>query len=346
MAQLHFCELCEVSIPERDLKEALAVDLQGKALCQACLAKALAKVPATGGGDREGPDAMGKGSFPFFLAFMLLLLCFLGGVWFLQSQISEGFQELGGRQEKIAGTLSAYEELWTKPRKRVLSPNTKALADLKAKLSEIQGTLSVLRVHLKTKSPSSPSGSKEMGTQIRDLIQRQSALERGVFDLERKLTGALAGVSRELKALRRKSLAIPAGSGGKSGGEGPADLPERLGRFADDLEDAEVSKRWTAVDELVSSGDPKVVPYLLPRLKDRDVYVRRHCAKGLGKLGDKRAVPALIDALEDPEAVVRQAALKSLKSLAGRNFSFDPEASAASRKRALKVIRNWWEKQK
>jgi hypothetical protein len=264
--------------------------------------------------------------------------------------MSEGFRHQQELQEKMAGSMIAYEEMLRRPRTKAETPSEtpqkKDLAGLEKKIQEIQGTLSVLLVHLKKKGKGGSSSGEGFDLQLRDLIQRQSALERGVFGLERKLSVALEGVSKELKALRRKSFSFPSSSGGGASKIVATDLPENLGRFVDDLEDAEVSKRWTAVDELVGSGDKRVVPYLLPRLKDRDVYIRRHCAKGLGKLGDKKAVPALLNALEDPEAVVRQAVKKSLETLAGRSFSFDPESSVANRKRALKVIRKWWAKQK
>ncbi len=343
MASLHFCELCEVSIPDKDLEENLAVALDDKTICQACFARALAKVPNLQHKDPQKTER--EGAPPFMLAFVLLLLCILGGFWYLSSRMNEGFREQSKTQGKIVGSMAAYEVLLRKPEKKDESPVFKNVLRLEKKLREIQGTLSVLSVHFKKKGKAAPSSGIGLEGQIRDLVQRQSALERGIFGLERKLTQALAGVSKELKALRRRSFSLPSSS---SSGAGPLtlDLPEKLGRFVDDLEDTEVSKRWTAVDELVSSGDKRVVPYLLPRLKDRDVYIRRHCAKGLGKLGDKKAVPALLDALEDPEAVVRQAALRSLEKLAKRSFSFDPESSAANRRRALKVIRNWWAKKK
>ncbi len=344
MAQLHFCEICEVSIPDKDLEDSLAVDLHGKALCHACLAKILTKVPNAVAGTPN--KAKTDRALPFFLAFSLLLFCFLAGFWFLYSKMEDGFGAQRTIQEKLAGSMAAYEALLREPKDKVVEPSQKGLGQLLEKIQEIQGTLSVLSVHIKKTGKAKSPSSEELPNQLRDIVQRQSALERGVFGLERKLTTALNGVSKELKALRRKSLAVPSSAGAGGSKIVASDLPEKLGRFVDNLEDAEVSKRWTAVDELLGSGDKRVVAYLLPRLKDRDVYIRRHCAKGLGKLGDKKAVPALLDALEDPESVVRQAALKSLQLLAGRNFAFDPEASVASRKRALKVIRGWWSKQK
>ena len=344
MAQLHFCEICEVSIPDKDLEDSLAIDLHGKAICHACLAKVFTKVPnaVSGTPSKAGSDR----SLPFFFAFSLLLLCFMAGFWYLNSRMGEGFRAQAKVQEKLAGSMAAFEDLLRAPKNKAESSSPKDLARLQKTMREIQGTLSVLSVHIKKKGSSKSSSSEGLDSQLRDLVQRQSALERGVFGLERKLTAALNGVSKELIALRRKSLSIPSSSGAGGSKLVAADLPEKLGPFVDDLEDAEVSKRWTAVDELIGSGDKRVVPYLLPRLKDRDVYIRRHCAKGLGKLGDKKAVPALLDALEDPEAVVRQAVLKSLQQLAGRTFAFDPESNVANRKRALKVIRGWWAKHK
>ncbi len=73
------------------------------------------------------------------------------------------------------------------------------------------------------------------------------------------------------------------------------------------LQDKEAASRYVVCDMLGHLGDPAVVPGLIERLKDQDVYmrsVRSAAARALGRLGDAKAVPALIEGLkvkEDPD---------------------------------------------
>jgi HEAT repeat protein len=70
-----------------------------------------------------------------------------------------------------------------------------------------------------------------------------------------------------------------------------------------------------------------VVPVLVEKLKDENVYVRRDAARALGHFGpDARdAVPQLRALLRDREASVRRAATQALAKI-------DPTAVAAARR--------------
>jgi HEAT repeat protein len=111
-----------------------------------------------------------------------------------------------------------------------------------------------------------------------------------------------------------------------------------------DLQSPKAATRWQAVDQIGQSGDPEAVPYLLPLLKDSDVFVRMATARVLGDLKATAAVPALIDSLEDVEPAVREAALGSLRALTGKDLRFDPMASESDRAKKVKAWRDWWKK--
>ena len=81
-------------------------------------------------------------------------------------------------------------------------------------------------------------------------------------------------------------------------------------------------------------------------LEDPDLWVRRLAAEVLGKLGGDPALEGLIKALGDAELVVRAAALGSLRKLTGEDNGFDPQASAADRRRAVQRWQAWWEGRK
>jgi uncharacterized protein YlxW (UPF0749 family) len=111
------------------------------------------------------------------------------------------------------------------------------------------------------------------------------------------------------------------------------------------LESPNSGDRWTAVQALGETRDPAVAEYLLPLLKDADIFVRMATARVLGDLSSKSSIGGLIDALEDPEAPVREAAYVALMAVSKRNLPFDPMADPADRAKRVKAWRDWWEKE-
>ncbi len=111
-----------------------------------------------------------------------------------------------------------------------------------------------------------------------------------------------------------------------------------------DLASEESGERWNAVQALGETGDPGVVPHLIPILGDVDIFVRMATARVLGDLKAEAAVPHLIDALEDLEVAVQEAAVVSLRSITGRNFGFEIEANEKDRAKRIKAWRTWWKK--
>ncbi|MCK6446961.1 MAG: HEAT repeat domain-containing protein [Planctomycetes bacterium] len=96
---------------------------------------------------------------------------------------------------------------------------------------------------------------------------------------------------------------------------------------AQKLKSPDFSARWTAVQELGDSGDPAVVAYLVPvLLGDSDVFVRLAAARVLGDLGSLEAVEALITALGDEHSTVRENAYVSLRKLTKKDLPFDAQS--------------------
>jgi HEAT repeat protein len=112
------------------------------------------------------------------------------------------------------------------------------------------------------------------------------------------------------------------------------------------LESANAGDRWTAVQSLGETRDPMVAEYLLPRLKDADIFVRMATARVLGDLGSTKAIPALIEALEDSETPVREAAYVALCTVSKKNLPFDALADSSERARRVKAWQDWWKKAK
>lgn len=112
-----------------------------------------------------------------------------------------------------------------------------------------------------------------------------------------------------------------------------------------DLKDPNSGVRWNTVADLGHTGDPGVVPYIIPVLKDVDTFVRMEAARVLGNFQETSAVGPLIDALEDEAEVVRGEAVTSLRKITGENFRFDPQAKESERNKRVRSWRDWWEKQ-
>ena len=98
-----------------------------------------------------------------------------------------------------------------------------------------------------------------------------------------------------------------------------------------------------AVEELLSSGDPRVLDPVLPLASDADPFVRRLVLEGISEFRDRRVVDTLLVALADPEEIVRFTAHASLKRVTGQNLPFDPDASDSERSAMQRRWKKWWD---
>src|SRR5690606_24644411 len=124
----------------------------------------------------------------------------------------------------------------------------------------------------------------------------------------------------------------------------PADeLPAELKHHVMALADEDPGTRFTAVDKLLRSRDPRVLGALLPMAKDSNLFVRRLTVAGLRDFRSPESIEALLVALADPEALVRLAANAALRELTGQRIEFD-DATASSRAAGQRRWQEWWDK--
>jgi len=355
---VYFCDLCNESIPQADLDQGRAVRRNDRLICVACEAamssapaaaaapaRHVAPAPAARAASVASPSSVGVVALAFS-AVALLAAAGSGAYLFLR------FDGVAAAlEERIAGEQRAAFER----ERRLVASVEGATSEGQSERRTLQDQQRALEVRV---------GDVEHDTsEIAGLRERTGRLEERMeaFDLvpdavERQAS-ELATLSEAVAELGKSGANAPAAQATPA--ETPAPKPPSAAaspappatatwkNWVGDLESQSTNTRWQAVQSLAATGDPAVVPHLLPRLKDTDIFVRMAAARTLGDLGAPEAIPALIDALEDEELGVRTAAVESLRALTDkdeRELPFPAEARQADREKHVKAWRDWWAK--
>jgi HEAT repeat protein len=102
-------------------------------------------------------------------------------------------------------------------------------------------------------------------------------------------------------------------------------------------------RRFAAAVELGKLRHPAAIAPLVEVLAgDKDLFVRRACARSLGEICWREAVPGLIEALTDPEVFVALQAGKALRTITGVSHGVVGAMSAEARVEAQARWRAWW----
>jgi hypothetical protein len=369
---LYFCDICDESIPASDLDRGMAFRRGERVVCAACDSSMSPKTPEEGlaaqesvgasalapeesqpaqtaqpeHGDAVQPQvAKSTGlsvlwGFVKFAGLSLIVVYaylerarILGAQGELQSSVVELGEADAKRDERFSDFQTTVSRTGQEEASAVSAKIAKArgdseerLVNLRTRLGRIENSLESLRQEgvkdrqslgeemraLEAEVAAAKAGIDELGSAVKELHER-------VVDLEELLQGGL-------------TLKGPTGRNGKA--------PTWSATLAD-LKDPSAGNRWTAVTSLGDTGDSRVVPYLLPMLKDEDVFVRMATARVLGELDDLGAATALIEALGDTQAAVREAAVVSLRLLSGKDFRFDPLGKEADRSKVQAAWRKW-----
>ncbi len=383
--KIHFCDLCNESVPQSDLDRGAAFLIKGRVVCSRCnylmhgdVAAGLGSAgPFGASASAEGepsaePGALGATqelppgaqahvrvhSRPgtgagVALAVVAVLALAGAGIWLFdrgERAEREGSLRHQALQDRVGGLSQDLGQ---------------SLDALRTELSEIRSSMEADRALSETRLAAALSGLEKQGGALEagfgGLERRVGTMEESLSTLQlREATYAelrkrLDGVERELRDLghtvadvidEQRSRPAQAADPSASGTADEPGAPAWMGLVAQ-LASPDDGKRWQAVTALGESRDPAVVEYLIPVLKDKDVFVRMATARMLGALGAPQAVSALIDALEDPEGSVREMAYLAIKDITGRDLpqealSEDP----AERAKRVKALREWWEKEK
>lgn len=368
--KIDFCDLCNESVPLSDIEAGRAVRRKGRVVCARC------EQLMHGRPEHEAPPAVmelgGAGSAfavaippvqaPLVLpatavapprnstaalALAALALLFAAGVgYWLYARGEEGAQ---AQRELMADLRSDLAQLRARNNALAAQLEQRASADrqalqekLDAGRQQVESLLAGARQETQAVANRLASFEQQLGAlqtpggnderQDSELKQLQQHFAQVGVEVE-NLGRALADLSSEhANALAAVTPAVPT-------------QPAWMGLVAQ-LSSTDEGDRWKAVMSLGETRDPAVSAYLLPVLKDEDIFVRMATARMLGDLRAPEAVPALIEALGDPEPSVREAVYLALKDITRRDMVFDALGEdAEQRARQIQVWRDWWAKE-
>jgi HEAT repeat protein len=374
--KIHFCDLCNESVPQTDIDEGRAIERKGRVICMSC---DRAMSHASGG---ESPESSGHPStastesralssadsasvsapsVPALPAAPAARSGSSAGLWvailaLLFTAVAIGV--LHRNMESLTAENARHEAALTESSRTVRSlMNRIEAADQRrgAQLDKVESTMSAVRQVLDADRDQARAQSTARGREMAALSQALAELRAELVawreDSDRRIASHDAHLGRaddELRLLTERFAAIetgptldadPTAAAGSNGGGVRA-----WSGLLVDLASPNAGIRWQAVVGLGDTKDPEVVPSLLPMLTDKDVFVRMACARVLGDMGQNAAVPGLIDALEDAEAPVREAASIALRTVTGKDLRFDPLGNEADRAKKVKAWREWWKK--
>jgi len=225
----------------------------------------------------------------------------------------------------------AFEERVKLENENALKANASAIEAASKKHADALASFSDLRTSIAELRAVLPTVNRHDG-ELLEGARRLTAVDTRVAAFEL----ALAELKKQLE--QRPGPAAPVAAPVT-----PVGTPAWMG-LVKDLESANNGDRWVAVSGLGETRDPAVAEYLLPRLKDVDIFVRMATARVLGDLKSPKAIGALIEALNDQDSSVREAAYVSLCSITAKSFPFEAHQEQAERAKKVKVWQDWWKK--
>lgn len=357
--KIYFCDICNQSIPLKDLDEGQAVAVKGKLLCAACSSaasgtRAASIATAAPTAATSAASGGGTGSSGRLLGGIALAVIASAGV---------SLALLSQKEKELRNDL----ETLRRDARKDLSLTEDRIQTVQAEAISAQRGVDSLTSELRT-AKEEHSGRREHDQaelaarfeRVTSYVTENEKLKDSVHQLQIQLAASqeqVASLQKELNQVRgsladlaaRPVAAAPAPAPVEAAPVEPSSLPPLpadLQKHAGRLKSSDPAERWEAVGEIARGGNDKVIPYLLPLLKDTDDFVRHHTAEILGDLDARVAIPHLIDALADEQLFVREMVFNQLRKISRKNdLKFEPSGKSDDRAKQIKLWRTWWEKE-
>ncbi|MEM7204400.1 MAG: HEAT repeat domain-containing protein [Planctomycetota bacterium] len=344
--EVHFCDLCSASVPQRDVEAGIAARLGDKVIGACCLRQL--RGPAESKARVEVAPAAASRGTGSLATVVVTLAAVAGAAMFLDWRLTEELTGLTTRLESVATLADEQAERLPAIETRLAElPAATAFRGVEARFEEASEQRDGFAAGLTR----SVDGMRERLTalsaqvdQVRDAQREQGADGRTITAELRALGRDLAVVlARTEAAVRTEPVAVaPVGKPAEPPA-GTAALPAGVAAEVERLTDPDPGTRFEAVDKLIQSAHPATLEPLLGCATDADLFVRRLTIEGLRHFRQPPAVEALIAALSDDERIVRHAAFESLRKLTGADIEYDAEARVDQRRNAIRRWQQWWD---
>lgn len=346
--EVAFCDLCGTSVPAADLASGAAVKTQDKVVGVCCLAALRAARPDALGAAVAARPATGESRL--MVVAVVLLAAVAAATIFLDQRLAttqttwqNQHNDLAQAQRSDSEVLQTISVSLDGAARRVdldaLGERLNAVDGVvqqggertQKDFDQLRQELAALRQELRT-AQAATIDYRPLFDDLRQQLQRQAV---ALTELRTNLPPA--GAARE-PASPAPVVEPVAEAGG---------LPAALAEQVRKLQSSDPAIRFEAVDELVRSKNPDVLPHLLPIATDADSFVRRVTMDGLAGFHQPAAVEALLVGLGDSDDNVRDTAWRSLREVTGQKFPFDAfNPSKEVRARGQQRWQEWWDKNK
>jgi hypothetical protein len=369
--KIHFCDLCNESVPQSDLDIGRAFMRKGRVVCATCdqlmSAREAEALAARGGSAPAGsatltatapaqvhvapvvhpaPSSTGAG-IALAAAALGIVLTLVLGYW-----ATDQLNQIRGGFDARASELDASQHrarLDADNATNKLSTEIAALAKTIADGDAEQRTL--LENRLRESGEQARNAAAQFAAlqtrvdEIKVSLEHLSQRDATVTDLEQR-TAALEDQIKQVAAQVELALkAATANAPGAGKPSAPDNKPAWMG-LVEQLKSQSQSDRWQAVNALGETRDAAAAPYLIPMLQDKDLFVRMTAARSLGDLGSSVAVGPLIATLGDSASPVREAAYLALRTITKRDLPFDPQTEdTVERGKRIRAWEEWWKKE-
>lgn len=351
--KIHFCDLCNESVPQSDIDQGRAVVRKGRIVCRACdramshaethAVKPLAAADATSGAPSGSSGAPRARSGAWFgLAGLAAAIAVF--MW-----SSRALERLGERAASTDANLAAATERTRALEGRLdaaLRTSDESAARMREDIAETRAAIQAGLVESAAARGRSESESARLLAVLDALDARVREQSDANTSRWNDLKARIARNEQDQQLSVERLSELESGIRASAHERAPVAPGEPSWSFLlEDLASSDAGTRWQAVANLGDTKDPNVLPHVFPMLRDPDVFVRMAAARVLGDVRSPSSIGPLIDALEDREAPVREAAYGSLRAVSGKEHPFDPLASEAEREKRVKAWREWWKKE-
>jgi hypothetical protein len=347
---IQFCDLCNESVAEKELKTGSAYQRGGRLICAACdLAMGGGGFPELQGATSSRPVQQ-KAVWAFAGVTAVSLLLAGWALWHAQAMDAQA-QVLSQRMDVVIGEIDLrWARLDTQQESSWASWSQAAAGDLASQGADWASRLRTMQTDVEAANQTVRASQEQLRTEWGAwLLAQQEAPKDDKPWLE-----AVEGLRKRIEDQRLANEEVW------------VVLADRLQNFEDTVKvptaepTAAEGAPWFALTKNLTSSVPglrlealfsleqtrdrRVCSYLLPLLTDPDPLVRVASARVLKDHRYRRAVPILITGLEDPVLTVRVGFLDALHTITKRQFGYPPDGRESDRRRPLKDWQDWWKK--